>query len=105
VTSRGQKGPPDVTKNVHEKSPQKCPRKVTQLGDISWTKMSTRCHQKCPRKVTLKKCPRNVTHFDKKCPRNVIVHEMSPSRLFQPLRLLILQLLHPLHVYSNLHSY
>ena len=79
MTFRGQKCPRDVTKNVHEKSPQKCPRKVTQLGDISWTKMSTRCHQKCPRKVTLKKCPRNVTHFDKKCPRNVIVHEMSPS--------------------------
>ena len=41
-------------------SPKKCPRKVTQKGDISWTKLSTRCHQKCPR---------NVTSF---------VHEMSP---------------------------
>ena len=47
-------------KNVHEMSPKKCPRKVTQKGDISWTKLSTRCHQKCPR---------NVTPF---------VHEMSP---------------------------
>ena len=41
-------------------SPKKCPRKVTQKGDISWTILSTRCHQKCPR---------NVTSF---------VHEMSP---------------------------
>merc|ERR1712051_684638 len=47
-------------KNVHEMSPKKCPRKVTQKGDISWTILSTRCHQKCPR---------NVTPF---------VHEMSP---------------------------
>ena len=47
-------------KNVHEMSPKKCPRKVTQKGDISWTKLSTRCHQKCPRNVTPS------------------VHEMSP---------------------------
>ena len=41
-------------------SPKKCPRKVTQKEDISWTFLSTRCRQKCPR---------NVTSF---------VHEMSP---------------------------
>jgi hypothetical protein len=39
-------------KNVHEKSPKTCPRKVTQKEDFSWTLLSTRCHQKCPREVT-----------------------------------------------------
>ena len=39
-------------KNVHEMSPKKCPRKVTQKEDFSWTLLSTRCHQKCPREVT-----------------------------------------------------
>ena len=42
------------------KSHQKCPRKVTQKEDISWTFCSTRCRQKCPRDVT------------------PFVHEMSP---------------------------
>ena len=41
-------------------SPKKCPRKVTQKEDISWTLLSTRCRQKCPRDVT------------------PFVHEMSP---------------------------
>ena len=41
-------------------SPKKCPRKVTQKEDISWTFLSTRCRQKCPRDVT------------------PFVHEMSP---------------------------
>ena len=31
--------------------------------------------------------------------------KFQPPRLFQPPCLLILQLLHPLHVYSNLHVY
>ena len=88
-----QKCPRDVTINVHEKSPQKCPRKVTQLGDISWTKMSTRCHQKCPRNVTQKmstrchpkmstKChPKVSTKCHPFCPRDVTfyVHEMSAT--------------------------
>merc|ERR1712051_768607 len=72
-----QKCPRNVTINVHEKSPQKCPRKVTNLGDISWTKMSTKCHQKCPRNVTKKNVhemsPKNVHEMS---PKNV--HEMSP---------------------------
>ena len=41
-------------------SPKKCPQKVTQKEDISWTFLSTRCQQKCPRDVT------------------PFVHEMSP---------------------------
>ena len=47
-------------KNVHEMSSKKCPRKVTQKEDISWTFLSTKCRQKCPRDVT------------------PFVHEMSP---------------------------
>ena len=39
-------------KNVHEKSPKKCPQKVTQKEDFSWTLLSTRCHQKCLHDVT-----------------------------------------------------
>merc|ERR1712016_506318 len=35
----------------------------------------------------------------------VFSKKSHPPRLFQPPRLLILQLLHPLHVYSNLHGY
>ena len=31
--------------------------------------------------------------------------KIHPPRLFQPPRLVIWQLLHPLHVYSNLHAY
>ena len=80
------KCPREYIPKVSTKSPRefilKCPRKVIQLGDFSWTKMSTRCHQKCPREFTLKIYLRNVTHFEKKCPRNVIVHEMSPSHFF-----------------------
>ena len=41
-------------------SSKKCPRKVTQKEDISWTFLSTKCRQKCPRDVT------------------PFVHEMSP---------------------------
>ena len=41
-------------------SSKKCPRKVTQKEDISWTFLSTKCRQKCPRDV------------------NPFVHEMSP---------------------------
>ena len=47
-------------KNVHEMSSKKCPRKVTQKEDISWTFLSTKCRQKCPRDFT------------------PFVHEMSP---------------------------
>ena len=35
----------------------------------------------------------------------VFSKKSRPPRLFQPPRLLILQLLHPLYVYSNLHGY
>ena len=39
-------------------------------------------------------------------PRLLIFQKkFQPPRLFQPPRVLILQLLHPLHVYSNLHGY
>ena len=57
-------------KNVHEMSSKKCPRKVTQKEDISWTFLSTKCRQKCPRDVT------------------PFVHEMSPimsTRCLPPL--------------------
>ena len=55
MNSRGHFCPREFTKNVHENSSQKCPRKFTQVGEF--------------------------THFDKKCPQDVIVHEMSPSHL------------------------
>ena len=35
----------------------------------------------------------------------VFSKKSHPPRLFQPPRLLILQLLHPLYIYSNLHGY
>ena len=37
--------------------------------------------------------------------RIIFFHKILPSRLFQPPRLVIWQILHPLHVFFNLHVY